>query len=406
MDLSVPLIEQQKEVEVVFKDLKYTLYKGEKLYEKQILKGVTGFVPPNKLTAIFGPTGAGKTTLLDCLARRKNLKWVEGGIYVNGIPQATGFKRMSGYVVQEDILLGMMTVRENILFSARLRLPSEIYTRVDRERLVDEVISELALSKCKDTLVGNELVRGISGGERKRTNIGCELVMRPKVLFLDECTSGLDSATAVQVIQSIRELCSKGTTVAMSIHQPRFSIFKLLDHIILLSDGKIIYQGDTHDVIPHFADCGYICEQNNNPADFMFDALSGLVIKQNGERYLDDVSSVEDGTPVISYEYESKSAHTTLLKAYETSAHSKKITVHVDEIIGQAINLSPSSTKKQDIQSSASYGVNSFQQFIILSERYLINIRRMPIILIAQMVVMLIFAGRFYRIRSDNLTYW
>ena len=333
------------------------------------------------------------------LARRKRPAWIEGGIYVNGQPQLSAFKRLSGYVVQEDMLVGMMTVKENITFSAKLRLPSEVYGPADRDRLVNEVIAELALDKCKDTLVGNELFRGVSGGERKRTSIGCELVMRPKVLFLDEPTSGLDSATAVAVVQCVKSLADRGCTVAMSIHQPRYSIFKLLDHVILLSDGLIIYQGSPHGVIEHFAKVGFICEANNNPADFMFDALSGLVPQQlggeaNSSRALsEDMMSLEDGSPGSFPSVDAKSAHNAVLKAYESSEYYRKLSSRIDEVVAKASAATPNSFRKNDVQSKAKYGVSSFHQFIIICERYLLGIKRMPIILIAQMIVMVFFAG-------------
>lgn len=166
-------------VELQFKNLSYTLNLGDKKKEKVILRNVSGVARGGKVNAIFGPTGAGKSTLLDCLARRKKESWITGdGVFVNGTKQKSSFKRMSGYVVQDDILLYNMTVRENITFSARLRLPHDLYSAADRERLVELVIQELGLQKCADSLIGNDLLRGISGGEKKRTNIACELVIR------------------------------------------------------------------------------------------------------------------------------------------------------------------------------------------------------------------------------------
>jgi ABC-type multidrug transport system ATPase subunit len=97
------------EVEILFKDLKYILNRGEGKKEKPILKGVSGCIPPSQVSAIFGPTGAGKTSLLDVLARRKRLSWIEGGIYVNGQPQISAFQRLSGYVVQEDVSCSILT---------------------------------------------------------------------------------------------------------------------------------------------------------------------------------------------------------------------------------------------------------------------------------------------------------
>jgi ATP-binding cassette subfamily G (WHITE) protein 2 len=302
----------------------------------------------------------------------------------------------------DKCLIGMMTVRENIMFSAKLRLPSDVYGKADRERIVNEVLGELNLEKCKDTLIGNELVRGVSGGERKRASIGCELVMRPRVLFLDEPTSGLDAATAVQVVQTVRSLAMKGCTVAMSIHQPRFSIFKLLDHVILLSDGVIIYQGPTMGVIDHFASVGFVCEANNNPADFMFDALSGIVPQQHyhlptsthhHRRPSDDFSALEDASPDGFVSLDAKAAHSAVLRAYENSDYYKNLNARIDDVIAHASAATPTSFKKSDVQGKAKFGASTFNQFIIICERYALGVKRMPVILIAQMVVMILFAG-------------
>lgn len=411
MSLHEPLVNESDStsVEITFKDLKYVVNRGKQSSE-EILKGLTGFIPGAKLTAIFGPTGAGKTSLLDVCARRKRLDWVEGEINVNGQPQVSSFKRMSGYVVQDDTLVGMMTVRENILFSARLRLPDNMYRDEDRERVVDDILMQLGLIKCKDTLIGNQLMRGVSGGERKRTSIGCELVTRPSILFLDEPTSGLDAATSVQVVQLIKKLIEReNTTVAISIHQPRYSIFKLLEHIILLSDGNIVYQGDPFAVIDYFGACGYICEANDNPGDFMFDALAGVIVKRGTRRAnIEDLLNVEDEYHDLASGFpnaNAKLAHAILLAAYERSQGHEEAQRRVREAKAAAFSFSPNSARRNDVQGRARYGVNSLKQFRVICDRYILTIKRMPIIIIAQTVVTAIFAlvigGVYWKLDSS-----
>ena len=155
---------------------------------KRILYDINGLFKPG-MNAILGPTGCGKSSLLDILADRKEREGLEGQVLMDGKTQSQDFKYRVGYVVQEDIVSGTLTVRENLLFSANLRLSKNISSEAKRH-IVSQVIGQLGLEKCADSKVGTEFVRGISGGERKRTNIGMELVLSPSVLFLDEPTTG------------------------------------------------------------------------------------------------------------------------------------------------------------------------------------------------------------------------
>ncbi|NXA34506.1 ABCG2 protein, partial [Eudromia elegans] len=244
-----------------------------KTAEKKILHNVYGIMKPG-LNAILGPTGSGKSSLLDVLAARKDPAGLSGEVLIDGIPQPPNFKCISGYVVQDDVVMGTMTVRENLHFSAALRLPSSISIEEKKER-VTQIISELGLSKVADAKVGTELIRGVSGGERKRTNIGMELITEPPVLFLDEPTTGLDASTANAVLILLKKLSRRGRTIIFSIHQPRYSIFKLFDSLTLLALGKVLYHGPAKQALEYFRSIGYECEPFNNPADFFLDIING-----------------------------------------------------------------------------------------------------------------------------------
>lgn len=182
-----------------------------------VLHSLAGSASPGRLLAIMGPSGSGKTTLLNALSGqlRANKRLSATGTLlvdgkcVGGAASAPGIRQ--AYVRQEDIFYTQMTVRETLMFAARMRLPRSMPLK-EKRALVEELISKLALVSSADTIVGNSKRRGISGGERKRLSIGCELLSNPSLLFLDEPTSGLDSFQAQQVsVVRATSLCNSPT---------------------------------------------------------------------------------------------------------------------------------------------------------------------------------------------------
>lgn len=263
-------------LELIFRHLKYTVslkksvQKKEGIKEKAILNDITAMFKPGRLTAVMGSSGAGKTTLLTVLAGNTQKGRIEGDLVVNGEPY-TGrmLKEISGFVFQDDVLLPTMTVREAIAMSALLRIPKSV-DREERARRVDDTISILHLDKARNTVVGNPMTKGISGGERKRTAIGMEMVVNPGMIFLDEPTTGLDTFTAFTVILSLSRLAQLGRTVVATIHQPSTEIFNLFDDLLILSRGRVAYYGPTQDAVDYFARQGYPCPEYSNPADYIF----------------------------------------------------------------------------------------------------------------------------------------
>jgi ABC-type multidrug transport system ATPase subunit len=146
-------------------------------------------------------------------------------------------------VTQEDVLLGTLTVRETIAYSAHLRLPTRM-TKEEVSSIVEGTIMEMGLQDCADRLIGTWHLRGVSGGEKKRVSIALEILTRPRLLFLDEPTSGLDSASAFFVVQTLRNIARDGRTVISSIHQPSSEVFALFDDLYLLSSGETVYFGE------------------------------------------------------------------------------------------------------------------------------------------------------------------
>ncbi|CAG8554698.1 14738_t:CDS:10 [Cetraspora pellucida] len=186
--------------------------------EKQILSSIHGIVKPGEVMAILGGSGAGKTSFMDILARKNKVGMVSGEIYVNGREvKDEEFKSVVGYVDQEDHLLPTLTVYETILYSALLRLPREMSIEAKKFR-VTETMKELGIINIKDSRIGDTGTRSISGGEKRRVSIACELVTSPSILFLDEPTSGLDAYNAYNVVECLVTLAKDYRRTVISKH--------------------------------------------------------------------------------------------------------------------------------------------------------------------------------------------
>jgi len=231
----------------------------------------------------------GKTTLLNTLAGQlpySSKLSLEGYLTGNGKPMPSKSIK-TGFVAQEDLFFSQVTVRETLNMAAELRTQGS--SREEREELVNSVIRSLGLKKCADTIVGDAKTRGLSGGEKKRLSIACEMIAKPHLIMADEPTSGLDAFAAQQAIEALKNLAAEGNTVIMSIHQPRSSIFQMLDDICLLAEGKLIYFGTSKDVLPYFESLGYSCPPQYNPAEYLADLLAidhstGETEKESTER--------------------------------------------------------------------------------------------------------------------------
>ena len=260
------MMAEHKPASLQFENVSY------QLNGKQILSGVQGIALPGQLMAIMGASGAGKTTFLDLLARKNKRGFAEGNFYVNGekIPDDE-YRGVIGFVDQDDTLLPTLTVHETITTSALLRLPRDMNISIKKQR-VYEVEKQLGILAIKDSLIGSEDGRGISGGEKRRVGIACELVTSPSVLFLDEPTSGLDAFNAFNVVECLVTLArSYNRTVIFTIHQPRSNIVALFDHLVLLAKGRTVYSGPYSSCQNYFDRIGYSCPPGFNIADYLVD---------------------------------------------------------------------------------------------------------------------------------------
>lgn len=252
--------------------------KNPKRPQKFIIKDVNCEARPGEITAIAGPSGAGKTTLLEILAGKISPTRVTGQVLVNGYPvNAKCFRRLSGYVTQEDALFPLLTVEETLMYSALLRLQGGKKEAANR---VGVLIKELGLEEVAGARVGGGSNRGISGGERRRVSIGVELVHDPAVILIDEPTSGLDSASALHVISLLQVMAAhQGKTIVLTIHQPGFRILELFDRLVLLSNGCVLHNGSLEYLEERIKFSSLQIPPHINVLEFAIDVTGSIVIR-------------------------------------------------------------------------------------------------------------------------------
>ncbi|TYH31257.1 hypothetical protein ES288_A01G159500v1 [Gossypium darwinii] len=261
-------------IEIYFKDLTLTL-KGK---NKNLLRSVTGKLMPGRVSAVMGPSGAGKTTFLSALTGKTAAGCsVTGLILVNGKNEPIqAYRKIIGYVPQDDIVHGNLTVEENLRFSARCRLSADL-AKPDKVLVIERVIESLGLQAVRDSLVGTVEKRGISGGQRKRVNVGLEMVMEPSLLILDEPTTGLDSSSSQLLLRALRREALEGVNICMVLHQPSYTLFKMFDDLILLAKGGLVaYLGPVKKVEEYFSSIGINVPDRVNPPDHLIDILEGI----------------------------------------------------------------------------------------------------------------------------------
>mmetsp|Transcript_26760 Transcript_26760/g.80819 ORF Transcript_26760/g.80819 Transcript_26760/m.80819 type:complete len:958 (-) Transcript_26760:85-2958(-) len=238
---------------IEFSDLRLTLPGGA-----TVMRGPSGALECGKSTAIMGASGAGKTTIMNLITGK--VKKTGGWITVNGEPcdDLSQYRSRTAFVPQEDVMHRELTVLDNITFSANMRLPAN-WTEEQKREKVMHTIYTLDLTHVQHSIIGDEFERGISGGQRKRVNVGLELVADPKILFLDEPTSGLDSVSATKLCKILRDIAEKQRlTVAAVIHSPGPEAFMSFHNFLLLqTGGRLVYYGPMPKVEQYFEDIGF-----------------------------------------------------------------------------------------------------------------------------------------------------
>ncbi|XP_073989553.1 ATP-binding cassette sub-family G member 4 isoform X2 [Rhodnius prolixus] len=280
-------------VEIRFQDLQYRASLGFRKGTKEILHNVHGRFLPAQLIAIMGPSGAGKSTLLDVLSGYR-ITGVRGVVTINGRERDLDeFRRVSCYITQDDRLQPLLTVRENMKVAADLKLTAR-YSELEKFAIIDEILTMLGLMEASKTRAGR-----LSGGQRKRLSIALELVNNPLVMFLDEPTTGLDSASCLLCIKLMKQLVNQGRTIVCTIHQPSASLFQNFDHVYVLAEGECLYQGSANNMVPYLDSVGLPCPMYHNPADYVIELACG---EHGKEKILTLVNGTQNGRSIQWFE--------------------------------------------------------------------------------------------------------
>ncbi|XWS43310.1 hypothetical protein CRYUN_Cryun16bG0092000 [Craigia yunnanensis] len=338
-------IEERRFTEVTYKVIIKGITTSE---EKYILNGISGVVNPGEVLALMGPSGSGKTTLLNLLGGRLIQSTIGGTITYNDQPYSKFLKSRIGFVTQDDVLFPHLTVKETLTYAARLRLPKAL-TKQQKEKRALDVIYELGLERCQDTMIGGSFVRGVSGGERKRVCIGNEIIINPSLLFLDEPTSGLDSTTALRTVQTLQDIAEAGKTVVTTIHQPSSRLFHKFDKLILLGKGSLLYFGKASEAMIYFSSIGCSPLIAMNSAEFLLDLANGNI------NDISVPSELEDKVQMGNSETEKRNGkpppavvHEYLVEAYESKvADNEKKKLMTPLPLDEELKLKVSSSKRQ-----------------------------------------------------------
>ncbi|KAG2204428.1 hypothetical protein INT47_005219 [Mucor saturninus] len=374
--------------------------------KQPLLVNASGCVQSGQVLAIMGPSGAGKTTLLDILANRTKAGQVTGDVYANGKKcSREEYAQLIGYVDQEDTMIPTLTVYETILYSALLRLPRSMSEEAKKYRVM-EVMQELGIDGIKDSKIGQADDRSISGGERRRVAIACELVTSPSILFLDEPTSGLDAYNAFNVVECLVTLARNyKRTVVFTIHQPRSNIVTLFDHLILLAKGRIIYSGSQIQVQNYFGSIGYSCPPGFNIADYLIDlTMEAVEIDESANEVSSSLAVnvvVEDGpspdglTPHIR----------TLKQAYENSSVATEVQDDIAKLVSEAnVAVTDDELSGNTLVITSHKRPGFVSQFMILASRTFKNLYRNPMLMFAHyaisVVLALVCGGLFYQVSN------
>ncbi|TMW67913.1 hypothetical protein Poli38472_007585 [Pythium oligandrum] len=266
---------------------------------KNILKNVSGVFKPGTMTLVLGQPGSGKSSLMKILSGRFPMSGhvqLSGDVTYNGATTDEMRKRLPqfvSYVTQRDTHFPTLTVKETLQFaqecsdgvhfSKRIAstlsktAPEETKAAVEAvqqlsEHYTDVVIQQLGLENCQDTVVGDAMLRGVSGGERKRVTTGEMQFGSSLVTFMDEISTGLDSAATFDIIKTQRSVAMNlRKTVVIALLQPSPEVFALFDDVLILNDGEVMYHGPRDQVESHFADLGFVCPPERDVADFLLD---------------------------------------------------------------------------------------------------------------------------------------
>ncbi|KAL0418489.1 UNVERIFIED_CONTAM: ABC transporter G family member 15 [Sesamum radiatum] len=346
---------------------------------KKLLNGLNGYAEPGRIMAIMGPSGSGKSTLLDSLAGKMKSLYVytcrlsrnvvmTGNILLNGKKRRLDY----GVVVSTSInIFWNQIVSSDILnFSTKCSDPDNIVLRqANTLPLVALCVTspDNNIDLHDKNFGRNWQLRGISGGEKKRLSIALEILVRPRILFLDEPTTGLDSAASFFVIQAIKNLARDGRTVISSIHQPSSEVFALFDDLFLLSGGETVFFGEAKMATKFFAEAGFPCPSRRNPSDHFlrcinsdFDAVTATL---KGSQRLRETQITSD--PLMNMA--TTDIKSVLVEKYKQSQYARKARQRTQEI---------STIQGLEIETIKGSSARWWKQLSTLTQRSFLNMSR------------------------------
>lgn len=326
---------------------------------KTILYDVSGLVLPGEILFILGPSGSGKSSTLDSLAMRVKAQ-VGGRVGLHGtLRQDAVWRAKVKYVEQEDNLFEVLSAKETLMYAAEFHVEK----KTERQQRVLETIMRLGLENASDTKVGGTFYRGLSGGQRRRVSIGSEMVAMPDVLMLDEPTSGLDSASALKVMQHLREIANSGVVVVATMHQPSRQIWELADKLLLLSGGKTMYCGKRENAMQYFTRHGSVLPPLTSEPDFLLEEINSDF-------------------------HEDKAKDERLAVGWEQSEERKKLEADIDTWFSSSSAMEQDTNEKTNLKGwgrngkeSVEYKRTILEQISVLASRNLKDALRNPAVI-------------------------
>ncbi|XP_047339613.1 ABC transporter G family member 20-like [Impatiens glandulifera] len=377
-----------------FHDLSYTVKNRRRKSNERtkiLLNGISGEARDGEIMAVMGASGSGKSTLIDAIAGRISNESLKGRVELNGEPlESKLLKVISAYVMQDDLLFPMLTVEETLMFSAEFRLPRTL-SKSKKKARVDALIEQLGLVNAAKTIIGDEGHRGVSGGERRRVSIGTDIIHDPIILFLDEPTSGLDSTSAFMVVKVLKRIAESGSVVIMTIHQPSYRIMGLLDRLIFLSRGEMVFSGSPSSIPLFFEEFGHPIPENEDKIEFALD-----LIRERDEGSEGGTRSLVEFNKVWQVRNSSNS---------DSNIRSK---LSLKEAISSSVSRGKLVYGTKDVEKSCS--VQKFAnplwiEIVVIAKRSMLNSWRMPELFVVRLgavvVTAFIFATVFWKLNDS-----
>ncbi|KDO60209.1 hypothetical protein CISIN_1g004932mg [Citrus sinensis] len=349
---------------VVWKDLTVTI-KGKRRYSDKVVKSSNGYALPGTMTVIMGPAKSGKSTLLRAIAGRlPHSARMYGEVFVNGAKSEMPYGSY-GFVERETTLIGSLTVREYLYYSALLQLPGFFCQRKN----------------------------GLPCGERRRVRIARELVMRPHVLFIDEPLYHLDSVSALLMMVTLKKLASTGCTLLFTINQSSTEVFGLFDRICLLSNGNTLFFGETLACLQHFSNAGFPCPIMQSPSDHFLRAINTdfdriIAMCKSWQDDHGDFSSVNMDTAV---------AIRTLEATYQSSADAAAVETMILRLTEKE---GPFLKSKGKASSATRVAVLTWRSLLIMSREWKYYWLRLILCMILTLCVGTVFSGLGHSLSS------